>query len=74
MDVRSDRTPPAVPAAVASLVLSAGVFPATLDALCDPQRGVAKAYQWQTSPYPMTETSWASRLTTRPSPAPRCRG
>jgi hypothetical protein len=61
MNVRSDRTPPQVPAQVLSLVLTAGDFPATLDVAFDPQAG-AKSYEVQTSPDPMTEPSWTFKM------------
>jgi hypothetical protein len=61
MSVRSDRTPPQVPAQVLNLVLTAGDFPGTLDVAFDPQAG-AKSYEAQTSPDPMTEPSWAFKM------------
>ena len=57
MSVRSDRTPPQVPGQVLNLVLTAGDFPGTLDVAFDPAAG-AKSYEVQTSPDPMTESSW----------------
>ena len=58
MSVRSDRTPPQVPAQVLNLVLTEGDFPGTLDVAFDPQTG-AKSYEVQTSPDPMSDSSWA---------------
>ena len=57
MSVRAERTPPQVPAQVLNLVLTAGDFPGTLDVAFDATAG-AKSYEVQTSPDPMSETSW----------------
>ena len=72
MSVRAPKTPPAVPAQVLSLVLTAGDFPGTLDVGFDPQAG-AKSYEVQTSADPMTERAGHSRCRW-PSPAGRSRG
>ena len=69
MDVRADRTPPSVPPQATNLVLTAGDFPGTLDAMCDSQGPTAKSYEWQVSPDPMTESGWATKLTTTKSSA-----
>jgi len=61
MSVRAPKTPPAVPAQVLDLALTAGDFPGTLDVAFDPQAG-AKSYEVQTSPDPMTETSWVFKM------------
>lgn len=60
MDVRADRTAPTVPGQVLNLVLSEGDFPGSLDFMCAPEPQ-AKTYELQTSPDPMTETSWVYR-------------
>lgn len=58
MDVRAPKTPPTVPGQVLNLVLTAGDFPGTLDVAFDAGAG-AKSYEVQTSPDPMSESSWA---------------
>ncbi len=60
MAVRAERTPPAIPGQVMSLVLTEGDFPGTLDAAWDPQRS-SKIYELQTSPDPMSEASWVAK-------------
>lgn len=60
MSVRAASTPTAM-SQVLNLVLTAGDFPGTLDVAFDPQ-GAARSYEVQTSPDPMTETSWAFKL------------
>jgi hypothetical protein len=57
MSVRGQRTPPQVPAQVLNLSLTTGDFPGTLDVAFDPTSG-AKTYELQTSPDPMSESSW----------------
>jgi len=61
MDVRAERTPPAVPGQVLNLVLTAGDFVGTLDVAFDAQPG-AKSYEVQTSADPMSESSWAFKM------------
>ena len=61
MSVRAPRTPPSVPAQVLNLAVTAGDFPGTLDVAFDPADG-AKSYEVQTSPDPMSETSWAFKM------------
>jgi hypothetical protein len=61
MSVRAPKTPPSVPAQVLNLALTAGDFPGTLDVAFDPQAG-AKSYEAQTSADPMSDTSWAFKM------------
>ena len=62
MDVRADAIKVGVPAQVLNLVMSEGDFEGTLDSAWDPVRG-GKSYEVQTSPDPMTATSWAFKMT-----------
>lgn len=57
--VRSPRTPPGIPATVSNLAITAGDHAGELDLQWDPVPG-AKSYDVQTSPEPMTETSWTA--------------
>ena len=66
MAVRAPRTPTQVPGQIMNLVLTEGDFPGTLDAAWDPDR-FARLYETQTSPDPMTESSWASKATSTKS-------
>ena len=60
MDVRAARTPTAVPDMVANLSITAGDNAGELDLQWDPVAG-AKTYEIQTSPDPVTVSSWASQ-------------
>ncbi len=68
MSVRADATPVGPPAQVLTLVLTAGDNDGTLDASWDPVRG-ANSYEIQTSPEPVTGTSWAYKMTAGKSSA-----
>lgn len=57
MTVKAPALPPTVPDQVLNLAVSAGDNDGELDAQWDPVRG-AKSYQIQTSPDPITPTSW----------------
>ena len=59
MGVRAPKTPPGVPAPVSNLSLTAGDNAGELDAQWDPVSG-AKTYDVQTSPDPITGTSWTA--------------
>lgn len=58
--VRADRTP-SVMTQVLNLVLTAGDFPGTLDVAFDPPTG-AKSFEVQTSSEPVTDTTWAFKM------------
>ena len=60
--VRSPKTPPSVPGQLMNLVLTAGDFPGTLDAAWDPTAG-SKLYEIQTSPDPMSDSTWVPKTT-----------
>ncbi len=61
MSVRAPRTPPVVPGPVLALALTEGDFPGTLDVAFDPTAG-AKSYEVQTSADPMSEATWAFKM------------
>ena len=60
MAVKSARTPATVPDMVANLSITAGDNAGELDLQWDPANG-AKTYEIQTSPDPVTATSWVSQ-------------
>ena len=62
MGVRAERSAATVPSQVLNLVLTEGDFPGTLDAAWDPQKQ-SRLNEIQTSPDPMTESSWTTRTT-----------
>jgi hypothetical protein len=68
MGVRSAATKIGVPAQALNLVLTEGDFEGTLDAAWDAVYG-ASSYEIQTSPDPMTATSWAFKMTSPKSSA-----
>jgi len=60
MGVKGARTPTATPGQVANLSITAGDNEGELDLQWDPLQGV-KSYEIQTSPDPVTTTSWVSQ-------------
>ncbi len=68
MSVRDDGSPVGTPAQVMNLVLTEGDFEGTLDAAWDKVRG-ASSYEIQTSPDPITSTSWAFKQSASKSSA-----
>jgi hypothetical protein len=68
MGVRAGKTPPAMPGQVANLSLTAGDNDGELDAQWDPV-DVAKSYDVETSPDPMTPTSWTPKQSVTKSKA-----
>jgi hypothetical protein len=68
MSVRSAATKIGVPAQALNLVLTEGDFEGTLDAAWDAVYG-ASSYEIQTSPDPMTATSWTFKMTSPKSSA-----
>jgi hypothetical protein len=60
MGVRAATTPAGVPGQVGNLALTAGDSDGELDAQWDPLPG-AKSYEVQTSPDPITATSWVNK-------------
>ena len=68
MGVRSAATKVGVPAQALNLVLTEGDFEGTLDAAWDAVYG-ASSYEIQTSPDPMTATSWTFKMTSPKSSA-----
>ena len=59
MSVRAAKTPSAMPAQVGNLSLTAGDNAGEIDAQWDPNGG--KTYEIQTSPDPVTNTSWTNQ-------------
>jgi hypothetical protein len=68
MSVRADAAPVGPPTQALNLVLSAGDNEGPLDGSWDPVRG-ANSYEIQTSPEPVTGTSWAYKMTAGKSSA-----
>ena len=68
MGVRGASAPAGVPDPVSNLSLTAGDSDGELDAQWDPVSG-AKTYEIQTSPDPITSTSWVSKPTVTKSKA-----
>jgi hypothetical protein len=68
MSVRDDAAPIGIPAQVMNLVLTEGDFDGTLDAAWDKVRG-ANSYEIQTSPDPITPTSWTFKQSASKSSA-----
>ena len=68
MGVRGAKAPVTVPAQVSNLSLTAGDNDGELDAQWDPVAN-AKTYEIQTSPDPITSTSWVSKPTVTKSKA-----
>ena len=68
MDVRLPRTAANVPGQVMNLAITAGDNPGELDLQWDPLAG-AKTYEVQTSPDPVTSSSWVPQLSVTKSKA-----
>jgi hypothetical protein len=68
MSVRNDGAPIGTPDRVLNLVLTEGDFEGTLDAAWDKVRG-ASSYEIQTSPDPITPTSWTFKQSASKSSA-----
>ncbi len=68
MSVRDDAAPIGTPAQVMNLAVTEGDFEGTLDAAWDKVRG-ASSYEIQTSPDPITSTSWAFKQSASKSSA-----
>jgi len=68
MNVRDDGAPIGTPTQVLNLVLTEGDFEGTLDVAWDKVRG-ASSYEIQTSPDPITPTSWAFKQSASKSSA-----
>src|ERR1051326_251650 len=68
MSVRDDASPIGTPTQVLNLVLTEGDFEGTLDVAWDKVRG-ASSYEIQTSPDPITPTSWAFKQSASKSSA-----
>ena len=60
MDVRAARVPAGVPDMVSNLSITSGDNAGELDLQWDPVQGV-KSYEIQTSPEPVTATSWSNQ-------------
>jgi hypothetical protein len=68
MPVRLAPTKRGVPPEVENLSLTYGDFPGTLDAAHDAVKGIG-TYEYQISPDPMSEASWAFKMTSTKSSA-----
>src|SRR5581483_3838343 len=68
MDVRAAASPTTIPGQVMNLALTAGDNDGELDAQWDPV-AAAKSYEIQSSPDPVTPTSWAPRFSVTKSKA-----